>query len=341
MSRLAMSARGRAACRHDQAIVVSTFGNPSGGRQSVEEWLRCHEPRANGVRRETRNRKSFEHRRDGGIRLAGLTELKRWIGMFALAGGQRENPVALDAIVNRLPCSDAEQLGDLPGVEQRTEVATPDRAGHGEQSAPPAKRTRIAQLRIGLVDPKLRQGLLKCFRCHASSHESKLVCQDRQVKTVKNQTSTADLQLCLPHVDRQCHRINLPQVSRVVDYNIDKDYFIDMSPAQTSYVGEFEQLVLLAILQLGSEAYGVTIGRELEDRAGRSVARGALYTTLDRLEDKGLVRWKLAPGGDARRRVPRRCYSVTARGVTALKASQQVLRRMWNGLEDILGGEGR
>ncbi|HEX6322744.1 MAG TPA: helix-turn-helix transcriptional regulator [Vicinamibacterales bacterium] len=106
------------------------------------------------------------------------------------------------------------------------------------------------------------------------------------------------------------------------------------SPA---YVGEFEQLVLLAVLRLGDQAYGVTVARELEERAGRTVARGALYTTLDRLEDKGFVRWKLAPGGDARGRVPRRCYTVSARGVAALKASQQVLRGMWQGLEDILG----
>jgi PadR family transcriptional regulator PadR len=112
-----------------------------------------------------------------------------------------------------------------------------------------------------------------------------------------------------------------------------------MSPSQPAYVGEFEQLVLLSILRLGAEAYGVTIARELEDRAGRTVARGALYTTLDRLEDKGFVRWKLAPGSDARGRVPRRTYSVTARGVTALRASHHVLTRMWTGLEDVLGRE--
>jgi PadR family transcriptional regulator, regulatory protein PadR len=110
-----------------------------------------------------------------------------------------------------------------------------------------------------------------------------------------------------------------------------------MSPAPSSYIGEFEQLVLLSILRLGEEAYGVTIGRELEERAGRTVARGALYTTLDRLEEKGFVRWKLAPGSDARGRVPRRSYAVTARGVAALRASHSVLTRMWNGLEDVLG----
>ena len=110
-----------------------------------------------------------------------------------------------------------------------------------------------------------------------------------------------------------------------------------MSAGPASYVGEFEQLVLLSILRLGGDAYGVTIARELEDRAGRSVARGALYTTLDRLEDKGLIRWKLAPGGDERARVPRRRYAVTARGVAAVKASHGVLTRMWAGLEDVLG----
>lgn len=114
-----------------------------------------------------------------------------------------------------------------------------------------------------------------------------------------------------------------------------------MSQASPSYIGEFEQLVLLSILRLGEEAYGVTIARELEDRAGRSVARGALYTTLDRLEDKGLLKWKLTPGAAARGRVPRRSYIVTARGVSALKAAQHVLRSMWKGLEDVLGDEGR
>ena len=64
-----------------------------------------------------------------------------------------------------------------------------------------------------------------------------------------------------------------------------------MPPA---YLGEFEQLLLLTVLRLGSEAYGADIARDLDERAGRSVSRGALYTSLDRLEGKGLVRWKAA-----------------------------------------------
>ena len=78
-----------------------------------------------------------------------------------------------------------------------------------------------------------------------------------------------------------------------------------------AYLGEFEHLLLLAVLRLGSDAYGVDIARELEARAGRSVSRGALYTSLDRLEDKGLVRWRVAPGTPARNGLPRRVYLVT------------------------------
>ena len=111
--------------------------------------------------------------------------------------------------------------------------------------------------------------------------------------------------------------------------------------ATKSYLGEFEQLVLLAILRLGTDAYGVRIAAELEDAASRTVSRGALYTTFDRLEEKGLVRWKIAPGTGERGGLPRRQYSVSARGVTALRASQQVLSRLWKGLEHILKEPGQ
>jgi DNA-binding PadR family transcriptional regulator len=106
-----------------------------------------------------------------------------------------------------------------------------------------------------------------------------------------------------------------------------------MPPA---YLGEFEQLLLLAVLRLGSEAYGADIARELEARAGRTVSRGALYTSLDRLEDKGLLRWALASGTAVRDGLPRRAYAVTPGGIEALRASRDVLRRMWRGLEGLL-----
>jgi DNA-binding PadR family transcriptional regulator len=101
-------------------------------------------------------------------------------------------------------------------------------------------------------------------------------------------------------------------------------------------LGELEHLVLLAILRLGATAYGLSIARELEREAGRLLSRGALYTTLDRLEIKGLVRWRSEPGGGDRRGLPRRIYTVSARGLSALRTSQRVLHRMWRGLEDVL-----
>lgn len=106
-----------------------------------------------------------------------------------------------------------------------------------------------------------------------------------------------------------------------------------MPPA---YLGEFEQLLLLAVLRLGSEAFGPDIARELEARADRGVSRGHLYTSLDRLEDKGLLRWKVASGTAARDGLPRRVYTVTPAGLEALRASRDVLRRMWRGLEGLL-----
>src|ERR1051325_4790289 len=103
--------------------------------------------------------------------------------------------------------------------------------------------------------------------------------------------------------------------------------------AKNAYLGEFEQQVLLVILRLGDEALGPDIGRELEARAGRRVSRGALYTTFDRLEDKGLVRWRTIPGTEARDGLPRRLYSVTGAGVTALRAARDVVRKLWDGLD--------
>jgi PadR family transcriptional regulator len=106
-----------------------------------------------------------------------------------------------------------------------------------------------------------------------------------------------------------------------------------MPPA---YLGEFEQLLLLAVLRLGAGAYALDVARELDVRAGRAVSRGALYTSLDRLEDKGLLRWRAAAGGAVRSGLPRRLYTVTPAGLAALRASRDTLRRMWRGLEHLL-----
>jgi DNA-binding PadR family transcriptional regulator len=107
------------------------------------------------------------------------------------------------------------------------------------------------------------------------------------------------------------------------------------SPA---FLGEFEQMVLLAILRCREErAFGLEVRRELEAATGRRVSRGAFYTTLDRLDKKGYVRWSLraAPEG-ARGGLPRRRFRVTAAGLRELRASRSALLSLWKGLEDVL-----
>jgi PadR family transcriptional regulator, regulatory protein PadR len=109
--------------------------------------------------------------------------------------------------------------------------------------------------------------------------------------------------------------------------------------ADTPPIGELEQLILLAILRLGPDAYGLSVARELEAQAGRRLSRGALYTSLDRLEAKGFLRWTLEAGGPERQSLPKRVYVVLPRGVSALRTSQRVLRRMWRGLDGVLKGQ--
>src|SRR4051812_49928159 len=102
--------------------------------------------------------------------------------------------------------------------------------------------------------------------------------------------------------------------------------------AHPPYLGEFEQQVLLVVIRLGSDAFGPEIARELEARAGRRVSRGALYTTFDRLEDKGLIRWRTVPGTEARDGLPRRLYTLTAAGAAAARPGRGGRRRLWGGM---------
>lgn len=106
-----------------------------------------------------------------------------------------------------------------------------------------------------------------------------------------------------------------------------------MTHKQAETLGEFEQTVLLAILHVGRDAYGVTIRREIEERTGRTIAVGALYTGLDRLERKGLVRSTNSGPTPERGGRSRRHFTLTAAGVAALERSRETMRRMWAGLK--------
>jgi DNA-binding PadR family transcriptional regulator len=105
-----------------------------------------------------------------------------------------------------------------------------------------------------------------------------------------------------------------------------------------AYLGEFEQVVLLAILRLQStdDAYAIPIREEIEARTGRVVARGALYTALERLESKRCLRSRMSAPLPERGGRSRRCFTVTATGLSALRASRQALLELWSGLESLL-----
>jgi DNA-binding PadR family transcriptional regulator len=102
--------------------------------------------------------------------------------------------------------------------------------------------------------------------------------------------------------------------------------------AATPALGEFEQVVLLAILRLGEEAYGVTIRREIAACTEREPAPGALYTTLDRLEEKGLVASTYGDPTPERGGRSKRYFTVTAQGVRAVARAQRAYRRLLKGL---------
>lgn len=103
-----------------------------------------------------------------------------------------------------------------------------------------------------------------------------------------------------------------------------------------AFLGEFEQMVLLAVLQLGERAYGPAISSELEERAERRVSRGALYATLDRLARKGLLRWEIDAATSESRGNRRRRFSVTPAGLDELATVRDAYESLWEGLADVV-----
>ena len=97
-------------------------------------------------------------------------------------------------------------------------------------------------------------------------------------------------------------------------------------------LGELQQLTMLAVLRLGSEAYGARIRQELKAVAGRVVSISAIYVTLVRLEDQGLVKSRDGERPRTGGR-PRRCFALTPKGERQLRASRDAANRMWAGVE--------
>lgn len=103
--------------------------------------------------------------------------------------------------------------------------------------------------------------------------------------------------------------------------------------AGRDYLGEFEQIVILAVLRLDERAYGVTVRQEIESRTGREVSIGAIYATLDRLEMKGYVRSQLGEPTAERGGRSKRFFRVTAKGMFVLQRTHQAVNNMIKGLK--------
>ena len=103
-------------------------------------------------------------------------------------------------------------------------------------------------------------------------------------------------------------------------------------------LGEFEQLVLLAIVQLGEDTYGVPIVEEIERRTGRTASPAAVYVTLRRLEQKGLLASRMGDPTPERGGKARRCVRVTRAGLDCLRETRQAMDQMWKGLDPKLRG---
>ena len=101
------------------------------------------------------------------------------------------------------------------------------------------------------------------------------------------------------------------------------------------YLGEFEHLIVLAVLRLADQAYGVTVRQEIETRTRREVSIGAVYATLDRLEAKGYVKSHLGDPTPERGGRSKRFFEVTAKGLTAVNRTHRALESMSKGLDAI------
>jgi len=97
-------------------------------------------------------------------------------------------------------------------------------------------------------------------------------------------------------------------------------------------IGDFEQLILFSILRLGGNAYGVSIRDTIEERTGRSVSAGAIYTALGRLEERGLVSSRVGEPTAGRAGRPRKYYALEPEGARALKNSYEAIRGVAAGL---------
>jgi len=101
-----------------------------------------------------------------------------------------------------------------------------------------------------------------------------------------------------------------------------------------SMPSDFEQQVLLAVWRLGNAAYGAAVRDEIEERTGRSVAQGAVYVTLVRLEKKGLLHSRVADPTPVRGGKAKRYFEILPEGIEGVTTAREAMERLWDGLPD-------
>jgi PadR family transcriptional regulator PadR len=104
-----------------------------------------------------------------------------------------------------------------------------------------------------------------------------------------------------------------------------------------AYLGQFELMVLLVLMRLGDDAYGVTIAEELEEQTGREVVIASVYATLERLQDRGLVSSSLGDATPERGGRAKRYFRVTGAGVREVRDARRSLISLWKGLPELKG----
>jgi len=111
--------------------------------------------------------------------------------------------------------------------------------------------------------------------------------------------------------------------------------FVYILPTMSAFdsIGEFEHMVLLAVLRLGDDAYAVTVREEILAHTGRDVSRGSIYITLDRLETKGFLKSRLGEPTAERGGRAKRYYTLRPVAIEALKESRRALVSLWRGFE--------
>ncbi len=214
----------------------------------------------------------------------------------------------------------------MPGKQLRNQEGLPQRDWDewiSERSLRASLR-RVKRLRgwyIGTAKCSLPPGL----PCAAQRGVAKLLAIKFRIASAKNRLSPYN---ALGNVLRT-FRQKFLDVSRGFP---DIVSFEDIIMPKGLYIGEFEQLILLAVLRLGQGAYGSGIREEIIARTGRSISRGALYAGLDRLEEKGLLKsWLGAPTAERGGRAKRH-YEMTGNGELALSTSLHAVKRMAAGL---------